>query len=290
MYCHISATAAAKSPVGFFTESNTMPYTVFPVDVQRQGLTFPCYGIPENFRNQLNNEPLMKRGWVLQERLLSPRSIYFGSQLSWECTEIYTNELFPDGMPYELQPTWGYDTPYKLRRLLDTDQFKEGNFELVDYSFGRDRDQFTLYKRWAELVQSYSDCKLTFESDVLPAISRHNPMEQVTGGYFHLSGYMRPHSGKDRRPRSKDVPFISDWYDTHMNQSPELLQQGRYLLSSKYDDPLSFSMDNQTSFHTGYVRGLILEAVSDEQEEISLYPEFDDFDFDNLERQVITII
>lgn len=41
----------------------------------------------------------MKRGWVMQERLLSPRTLYFTDQVMWECTELIANETFPGGVP-----------------------------------------------------------------------------------------------------------------------------------------------------------------------------------------------
>ena len=141
------------------------------MDVQRQGLTFHCYGYSGKMHDQLNYELLMKRGWVLQERLLSPRSIYFGSQLSWECTEVLANELFPEGMPYQRMPIWGLDTPYKLSRLLNIDPTIEENATYTRDSGGEDHDTFALYERWAQLVETYSVCELTFESDMLPAIS-----------------------------------------------------------------------------------------------------------------------
>lgn len=38
-------------------------------------------------RTRLRKLPLAKRGWVLQESLLSRRTIYFGSPLIWECRQ-----------------------------------------------------------------------------------------------------------------------------------------------------------------------------------------------------------
>ncbi|KAI1751931.1 hypothetical protein F4782DRAFT_547178 [Xylaria castorea] len=43
------------------------------------------------------------RAWVLQERLLSPRTLYFGAhQLLWECRTKDAAEVYPDGLPSKL--------------------------------------------------------------------------------------------------------------------------------------------------------------------------------------------
>ncbi|KXH30482.1 heterokaryon incompatibility protein [Colletotrichum salicis] len=45
----------------------------------------------------LRNEPLNKRGWVIQERGLSPRTLYFGKAgLFWDCRERERQEMWAD--------------------------------------------------------------------------------------------------------------------------------------------------------------------------------------------------
>lgn len=132
-------------------------------------------------------------------------------------------------------------------------------------------------------------------------------MGQVIEGYIRLSGHLRPHSGKDRRPRPTEAAWIGDWYDTQVYQPPELLQQERYLVPFTSENP--FKMNDETEWHAQSIRGIILEAVPGEPdtfqrlgtfthpwgshrtpEEVALYPEFDNFDFEDFERQVITLI
>ena len=53
---------------------------------------------PEGF----NLSNLMSRGWVLQERSLSPCSIYFDvGELRWECSELLASEYHPRGATHE---------------------------------------------------------------------------------------------------------------------------------------------------------------------------------------------
>jgi hypothetical protein len=48
--------------------------------------------------------PIHERGWILQERLLSPRVLYFADdQLYWECCELDASESFPTGIPSEIR-------------------------------------------------------------------------------------------------------------------------------------------------------------------------------------------
>lgn len=54
------------------------------------------------WESQVRRAPLSQRAWVVQERILAPKSLYFGeSQLFWECRQQLACELFPDGVPLE---------------------------------------------------------------------------------------------------------------------------------------------------------------------------------------------
>ncbi|RSL47216.1 hypothetical protein CEP51_015807 [Fusarium floridanum] len=81
-YCTISASSAKSSLDGFLTERKPRPC------VQLQTNTGPLYICPaiDDFHHDVELSEINKRGWVLQERALSRRSIYFTStQVYWEC-------------------------------------------------------------------------------------------------------------------------------------------------------------------------------------------------------------
>lgn len=63
--------------------------------------------IEEDFaRDELIGNPINRRGWVLQERLLSHRIIHFGAQqVFWECRELLACETFPEGLPKTIPKT-----------------------------------------------------------------------------------------------------------------------------------------------------------------------------------------
>ncbi|KAI1611958.1 hypothetical protein EDD36DRAFT_475661 [Exophiala viscosa] len=88
--------------------------------------------------------------WVLQERLLSQRVLYFGSEMMyWECNSRARYEVL--GYPIE--------DDYQNRNEVEKRSFKEL----------RDRDSWLGY--WYNIVETYSQCDLTRETDKLPALS-----------------------------------------------------------------------------------------------------------------------
>jgi hypothetical protein len=89
------------------------------------------------------------RGWVAQERLLSPRSLHFDKeQVLWECSEVVlASETFPLGV--DVDPTSNEKSPY----AWDTSGLEE------------QRD------RWLSILEDYTKRSLTMSEDKLPAIA-----------------------------------------------------------------------------------------------------------------------
>lgn len=111
--------------------------------------------------------PLLQRGWVFQERFLSPRTLYFGpDEFSWECAEHYecqctgTHALGQSDHPIaDADPQMRvanpkrYHKPSVLRQLAET----KGPRAVAD--------------RWKGLVEEYTALDLTFDTDIFPALS-----------------------------------------------------------------------------------------------------------------------
>lgn len=83
-YCVIAASSARGQKEGFLNSRSRLP----------ECLTFVPEGLPavylshfiDEFEKDVLKGPLSKRGWVLQERALARRTIYFtNSQTYWEC-------------------------------------------------------------------------------------------------------------------------------------------------------------------------------------------------------------
>jgi len=124
--------------------------------------------------------PLLTRGWVYQERLLSKRVFHFGRQeLFWECAESMKCQC--TALDNATQAT-GYDDPnfgvdikrFHMQALMfgRRDVFFEGFpsgilQELNDMPTRPD----CLPIRWRDMVTEYSALSLTKPSDRLPAFS-----------------------------------------------------------------------------------------------------------------------
>jgi Heterokaryon incompatibility protein (HET) len=88
-YCTIAATSAKGSNEGFLIP-RSVKQSVRLVD-KSAGATFSVYAceVGTNFDCDVENGILNTRGWVLQERALSPRTIHFTkTQTYWECGSV----------------------------------------------------------------------------------------------------------------------------------------------------------------------------------------------------------
>jgi hypothetical protein len=124
------------------------------------------------FYHDLYTTPLGKRGWVLQERLLSPRVLSFGrEQLFWECGELGDAcEAFPCGVPRKIAVGNGL-CPFSLRTTLAT-----GN----------------AFTTWSQIIHDYTRRDLTrpFE-DKFIALGAIANLAAVLLNDNYLAGHFR---------------------------------------------------------------------------------------------------
>ena len=103
---------------------------------------------------------LASRAWTFQEKLLAPRTLYFGSQgLFWECRSMTASEFLPDGIPGTFRP------------------------QLV-----RPADEAW---NWNWIVSYYSKANLTQSADKLPALSGVARRQHEATGDEYLAGMWR---------------------------------------------------------------------------------------------------
>ena len=157
-----------------FKDVKKGPYLLFDVDSYSKGV---------------DDGPLNRRGWVVQERSLSLRTLHFGArQLFWECAELEASDVFPSGfvrgMPTN-SPKLFIQTRSDLTReeqhRLGASHLRNGsNFILgetrpdpspVDMRVTPVHVMTAAHVRWIQLVKIYSRCDLTFSSDKLVAIA-----------------------------------------------------------------------------------------------------------------------
>lgn len=149
-YLNIAAVQAVDSHGSLFASS-------------RLGTEYPAYSIPQdssiriraqphlNHRYfgsnyyQASPHPLLQRGWVLQERILSPRVVYYDAEeLKWECQAA--NDCQCGGMAVI------------------------SNFKQDYHRFLADHDTPLTYM-WMRISEKYSGLEFTYRSDRLVALA-----------------------------------------------------------------------------------------------------------------------
>lgn len=117
--------------------------------------------------------PLLKRAWVHQERLLSPRVLHFTrNELIWECMERLTCECQGLGLAELSSQSW----------LASKDQFHPFSMQLVDWKLRRGP------AIWHAVVTDYSRMSLTKQEDIFPAISGLAKYVSKATGWEYVAG------------------------------------------------------------------------------------------------------
>lgn len=168
-YCNLSAADATTWSESLRNPRNSNLIAPPVVELKRSHDDGTPFSVPQQYvildpmfwKREVTQALVNTRGWVLQERVLSPRILHFGKrQLMWECCEHNAAEIFPDGVPPRI--TEAGDAMCKDNQLF---------FDTKRSYTERKGDELNLYHLWARLVQSYTACKLTFQSDKLVACS-----------------------------------------------------------------------------------------------------------------------
>lgn len=110
------------------------------------------------WETDVTSAPLNERGWVVQERFLSPRAFHFGRfEVYFECCESASTERYY----LEGARPPANDTPAR------------GFYPPMDFKFKIDKTlgNHSPYKVWKTIRQAYEKCQLSFPSDSLVAIS-----------------------------------------------------------------------------------------------------------------------
>ena len=155
---NIAATAGAHSESGLIPRRELPPVTPFISVLDDKDPTSEQYTLydPKFRTSSFIDMPLMKRAWVVQELLLAPRVLHFcGTQMFWECAELSACETYPNGFPPG----------------LDSHGIRWHTLWNIFHPGGAGRSNFRLLNKWKEIVDVYSKCGLTHQSDRLVAIS-----------------------------------------------------------------------------------------------------------------------
>ena len=139
------------------------------------------------FEVSIYNSPLSPRGWVMQERLLSPRIVHF----------------FPSQLYYESRQFGIVRAEDRTPALRDPDQLREAVFRRENMPGSTPMD-------WFRVVERYSACALTQPRDKLVAVAGIAKHFHKRSGVTYLAGLWEDRAAKGllwvaRGPRLKRV-------------------------------------------------------------------------------------
>lgn len=182
--CNFAATASSDYGGGLFQNRDLAWVGRQKVRIQYDGHDRAYLASIGNLWGRwVSRTTLHKRGWVLQERMLSPRTLHFGRQLFWECRMLQACETYPEGLPDEhgdlYEEVDGFDHPLTTKNWLD--ECKGSEF-------------------WKELVEIYGRCSITKPYDRLIAVAGVAKALQPLLNDKYLAGIWE-----------KDLPYNLAW-------------------------------------------------------------------------------
>jgi hypothetical protein len=211
--CNISALDAQEGDGGLFfhRDQSSIPYcTIRSKQRFKRERVFDVISAKFWYENVVT-APLNRRGWVLQERHLAPRILYYGKQqLFWECSELRACESNPGGIPAVARR----ERHPRLSDLLNgpINAVRKGSHD----SLSAKRH---LLNFWADLLSTYTRCNLTRAEDRLVAISGLVKRLQLMFESEHIAGLWKAHlpeallwhadPGKQERPQKYIAPSWS---------------------------------------------------------------------------------
>lgn len=246
--CTIAAAGAEDSDQGCFSDRD-------PLSISKCRLKgtpwYICSGKDSilDIQEATKVTPLSHRGWIFQERLLSPRTLSFGKRgIFWHCARgaateqdpegwgligdysAYVDKIFgPNAQTSGWKP-WPQGFTFQSRNFLEglkTRSWTKWN-EIPDA-----RSAYCFHRDWMSIVEAYSSCTLTKSADKLAALSgivnridqcesapslRQYYMPYLTGAWtpiiiLDILWYSTPPA--DEEPLSNDIFPCWSWASVH---------------------------------------------------------------------------
>jgi hypothetical protein len=158
-YLNISAVAANNATESLFPGAINSANLIMQVQLQShmREVEFSMNPTKEWLR-QVEHAALSRRGWVMQERLLSSRIVHFGEgEVFWECVTLQAPEITPSSKkPEDVLSNWDAIN-------VVTDSFSSS--KLLSWQVE------TVNDSWHRLVEQYSSTNLTKPTDKIVAIA-----------------------------------------------------------------------------------------------------------------------
>ncbi|KAJ4390556.1 hypothetical protein N0V93_004152 [Gnomoniopsis smithogilvyi] len=178
----LSAMASSDAFGGLFRERDSYYHSPCPfsIMVEGEGQINGLMMKSDLWETEITQAPLNQRAWVVQERILAPRTLYFcKNQLFWECRQLHACETLPGGLPSGLLSGINVEP-----NQLETAPIKsfERSIRLLQEAASRNREseleqpdglpQYrSVYDIWNDILLAYVRCSLTKDEDKLVALS-----------------------------------------------------------------------------------------------------------------------
>jgi len=175
----LAALGGSNSNDGLFALRDPLVYLPCELFKTMAGETVYA-GQDASIRLGVGTWPLYQRGWVLQERILSPRTLNFGPYLIWQCRESSLDE-------YSILQRSVYNFGVDLSRMF---------FEVMEnkrkFCIPWSEMDNAINDVWGHILASYSNAALTFQSDRLKAISGVITVIEKHTGWKNMAGLWEP--------------------------------------------------------------------------------------------------
>jgi hypothetical protein len=140
---------------------------------------------------------LQTRGWVLQEEVLSSRSLIFGSRMmSWNCTISQASESFPAMKSKDI--SMNLHTPIDRLRLWTYSP------RIMAHAEKRHALRLNHLDAWYSAITNFSERQLIYDSDTLPALAGLASLFCYAHQITYLSGLWK-----------EDLQVGLAWYVSH---------------------------------------------------------------------------
>ena len=160
IYANGICNIGALDPGACFFEGPTPASDALYFSVHGKRYITANYNYPTPYDDRLNSTSLGKRGWVFQELVLSPRTVFYGANgISWDCIEATADEVnsMRGRLPYTRAATAQKSTFAHLQSTATGSLSYPHIFPCDDL--------------WSNVISEYTRTELSFETDKWLAIS-----------------------------------------------------------------------------------------------------------------------
>ncbi|KAF4618342.1 hypothetical protein D9613_011695 [Agrocybe pediades] len=181
--CTISALGATDGDSGCFKRRNPLCFQQFTFSASSTDTNNPLHKVhvlPEREKVSITRtgsgpavEPLHQRAWVMQERILSPRTLHYGTfGIYYECVSHHADFRNPS-----------------LRTVNSVKYAMHQSCVLpLTSTFAFDETYRSFWKFWTSILTTYNPCGLTYGSDKLVALHGIINLVETRKGLHNIAG------------------------------------------------------------------------------------------------------